>query len=1482
MPTRRAQGALFRLLALSVSPIALTAAIPEAKAQTIGSGQTVQASTLGTGTAAFQGGTLVVDKTATFGSNFNIAEATATALANTIDAHGNVGTFSGIFADSTVGVGGPLTITDTVGGGQIVLTGINTYSGATTINAGAALALSGAGVIPLSKSVQDNGTFDISAATEPVNIISLGGSGAVVLGTQGLKITGGVDTFTGTISGSGSLTITGGTQILDGTNTYTGGTIIAAAGALEIGAADTNGSILGDISNSGVLEFNRTDSITFSQTISGSGNFILAGGAVTFTTPQTYTGLTTITTGTLALSGNGSIAGSSGLNVGGTFDISALSGASIKSLSGAGGVTLGAASLTITAGNGTFSGVISGIGGLAVTGGTEILTGANTYSGTTSVTSGTLQLGNGTTTGSVTGDIVDSGTLAFNYSGAQAFSAVISGSGEVKLLGGTLTITAPQTYTGATTINAGTLVLGAAASLANSQGVTNNGTLDVSAVGSPSIQSLAGTGIVQLGAQTLTISNAQGNFSGVVLGTGGVTLTGGTQTFGGANSYAGPTLITGGTLALSNVAALAGTNVTDNGVLDISTASNTIGNSTIVTIPTLAGSGGVVLGNRTLTLTAAADSFSGNISGAGNVTVASGTETLTGASTYTGTTTIASPATLALSGNGALSASTTVAVAGIFDISAATADATIGSLSGAGVVTLGARNLIVAAGRSDFSGAISGSGGLVVIGGAQILSGLNTYTGGTSITGGTLQLGDGTGTGSLMGDVADAGTLAFDYSGQVAFNGVISGSGSVSQIGAGTIILTGANTYSGGTTIFGGGLQIGNGGTAGSLAGDVEDNASLVFDRSDAVTFNGAISGTGSVSQIGSGTLILGGANSYTGSTTIASGSILLLGSTTAIATSSSVVDNGLLDVSTVASPQISALAGSGTVALGAQTLSISAGAGAFSGAITGTGGVIVTGGTQTLAGANSYTGPTSITGGTLSVTGSVANSSGVSIGAGGTLAGTGTVPAVTVASGGTLAPGVAGSRTLTVSSVTFASGSNFLVNVSSSKSAPVLAVSGAAQLDGTLSAASVDGTYLLGQKLTVLTAAGGISGSFTAAAIKSTGAQFASTISTDPNNVFLTINLSKLSPLLPGGVSRNQTNAVAGIDAGIAHGSVPPAAFNGLANLSPDGLATDASQLAGEVGADLMQAGNAVYAPYQDAVFAHLGDMRQSGGVRRAGLRNQPTGWAAVLGGNQIVGGDVTDGSQKLSSSAVGFVAGMDWPISPNLLLGGALTFGSDNFHVAKALGSGKTDTYALGVYGLMQYTSRIYGAFFGTVGQDSITTNRAVTAQGTDVLAASPTDHFFGARYETGIDMHWIVPYLAVEDRLVALPAYSETASSGSADFALNYASNNSNTAGTELGVRNSFSGALGRNWTLRFSDRLAWMHDFDSAYTALASYAALPGSQFTTFGAQPGRDFALLSLDAEARNRSGMMLGLGLETSVSHQSQSYYGMGRFGFTW
>ncbi|MFX4955842.1 autotransporter-associated beta strand repeat-containing protein, partial [Acinetobacter baumannii] len=92
--------------------------------------------------------------------------------------------------------------------------------------------------------------------------------------------------------------------------------------------------------------------------------------------------------------------------------------------------------------------------------------------------------------------------------------------------------------------------------------------------------------------------------------------------------------------------------------------------------------------------------------------------------------------------------------------------------------------------------------------GTLILTGTNTYTGGTTISGGTLQLGNGGNTGSILGDVANNGTLVFNRGNTMIFSGDISGSGAVRQIGAGTTILTGTNSYSGGTTISAGVLQI--------------------------------------------------------------------------------------------------------------------------------------------------------------------------------------------------------------------------------------------------------------------------------------------------------------------------------------------------------------------------------------------------------------------------------------------------------------------------------------------------------------------------------------------------------------------------------------------------------------------------------------------------------------------------------------------------
>src|SRR6185503_2320451 len=96
----------------------------------------------------------------------------------------------------------------------------------------------------------------------------------------------------------------------------------------------------------------------------------------------------------------------------------------------------------------TFGGVISGTGSIVKSGaGTLVLTANNSFSGTTTISAGTLQIGNGGTTGSIAGTIIDNGVLVFNRSDNFTIGATISGSGSlVKMGAGDLTLTGTISY----------------------------------------------------------------------------------------------------------------------------------------------------------------------------------------------------------------------------------------------------------------------------------------------------------------------------------------------------------------------------------------------------------------------------------------------------------------------------------------------------------------------------------------------------------------------------------------------------------------------------------------------------------------------------------------------------------------------------------------------------------------------------------------------------------------------------------------------------------------------------------------------------------------------------------------------------------------------------------------------------------------------------------------------------------------------------
>ncbi len=835
---------------------------------TIGSGSVVLASSLATGdTPSFQSGVLQMDQAGgSYAQPF-----TLTGPSNTIDQKANASTFSGAFANDTSGAG-DLVISNTgaSGTGSVTLTGTNTYTGSTTINAGAKLALSGGGSVATSSGLTANGVFDITGTTSGAAVRSLAGSGSVTLGGQTLTLTAASSTFSGVLSGNGGLTVAGGTETLTGVNTYTGATSINA-------------------------------------------------GA------------------TLALSGAGSIANSSGVQNAGTFDVSNVSGgtASITSINGAGAVTLGGATLSLTSGS-SYIGSTDNTGAVIVGADTSLSLASGYFGSDFTVNPGaTLIVANGTTldnlhlvssgsqqatfrtaSASIINAVSLSGSAVFDTSGnltlnsalidgAQAGTLVKNGTGSVMFL-------ANNSYSGGTIINAGSVILYGDLSLSapggtlGSGAVTNNARLILSRAGAYTLaNTISGTGILSqmLGVATLTASN----------------------------TYTGATAIdVGATLALSGAGSIASSSgVLNYGVLDISATNSG------ASITTIGGSGSVVLGSRTLTLTAAGGLFGGVISGAGGgVTIAGGAEILAGGNSYTGVTTVDSGATLALSGAGSIATSSGLVTNGTFDISA-TAGASVRTLSGSGSVVLGSAVLTLSNAAGSFGGVISGAGGLTLMAGAQTLLGANTYTGGTTVTAGTL-----TGnTTSLQGNIVDNGALVFDQRANGTYAGAISGTGPVTKIGAGTLILTGTNTFAGNMTISVGGVQVGAGGTSGTLGvGAIINNASLVFNRSDNITVGNDLSGAGSVTLLGSGAVRLTGTSTYTGGTIISGGRLV----GTASSLQGPITNNAALDFD-------QAIAGS------------------FAGVISGTGSVTKMGvGNLTLSGANSYTGGTTISAGTL------------------------------------------------------------------------------------------------------------------------------------------------------------------------------------------------------------------------------------------------------------------------------------------------------------------------------------------------------------------------------------------------------------------------------------------------------------------------------------------------------------------------------------
>ncbi|MDF3980428.1 autotransporter-associated beta strand repeat-containing protein [Luteibacter sp. PPL554] len=954
-----------------------TVAATPSQTQNAGSPPTVinqptTTTTLGTNAGRFDGGTLVVDQTTdpTLSQNF-----TVTGHGGTIDQAGHTSTVSGTISDDTAGTPGSLTVANSGQGGGVTLTGTNTYTGHTTIDNGATLAIGGTGSIASSNGVTDNGMLDVSGATHDVIVNSIDGQGNVALGSNNLIVSQGDGTaLNGTISGTGGLEVNGGTQVLGGTNTYSGGTQVsnatvqiandqnlgAASGGLALnnGTLHTTGNVTTarnvTVTGNGTFNTDANTTTTDSGTVSGNGALIKSGtGTLAMSGTLSHSGGTTVNGGTLVLSGTNTYTGGNTVNTGGTLQVG-------------NDANLGAQA-----------------NGVALNGGTLHTTGNVTTARNVTVTgNGTFDTDANTTT-TDSGTVSGSGALIKSGAGTLAMSGTLSHTGGTTVNGGTLVLSGTNTYTGGNTVNTGgTLQVGNDANLgAQANGVAlNNGTLHTTGnVTTARNVTVTGNGTFNTDANTTTTDTGtvSGNgaliksgtgtlaMSGTLSHSGGTTVNGGTLVLSGTNTYTGGnTVNAGGTLQVGNDANLG---AQSNGVALNGGTLHTTGNVTTARNVTVTGNGTFDTDANTTTTDTGAVSGAGALvknglgtldiegvaSHTGGTTVNEGTLVLGGANTYTGGNTlnggtlqIASDANLGDASNGIAFDGGSLHTTGSFTTARDL------SLNGSGTIATDAGTTVIAngsvsgasglvkngLGTLDIEGVASHTGGTTVNEGTLVLGGANTYTGGNTLNGGTLQ-------------IASDANLG-DASNGIAFDG-------------GSLHTTGSFTTARDLSLNGSGTIATDAGTTVIANGSVSGASGLVKNGLGTLDIEGVASHTGGTT-VNEGTLVLGGANTYTGGNTLNGGTLQIASDANLGDASNGIAFNGgnltvtrSMNTSRGFSfgPQGASITTLDGVTLGQQ------------GDLSGTGGLTkLGGGTLVVSGNNTFTGGTLIRGGVIRI----------------------------------------------------------------------------------------------------------------------------------------------------------------------------------------------------------------------------------------------------------------------------------------------------------------------------------------------------------------------------------------------------------------------------------------------------------------------------------------------------------------------------------
>ncbi|WP_043588586.1 autotransporter-associated beta strand repeat-containing protein [Geminisphaera colitermitum] len=1199
---------------------------------------------------------------------------------------------------------------------------------------------------------------------------------------------------------------------LTGTNTYTGGTIVDG-GTLIAGSANlpTNGDISLIDSNAtgtaGSLVLDQPSDGTLGGVISGEGSVTKTGsGILTLSGANTYSGGTTVDDGTL-VGTTTSLQGDILNNAAVTFD---------------------------QADAGTYAGIMTGTGSLTKEGeGTVTLSGANTYSGGTTVSAGILV---GTTT-SLQGDIVNNAAVTFNQATAGTYADVMTGTGSLTKAGAnTLTLSGANTYSGGTTVSAGTLV-GTTTSLqgdiANSAIVTFNqataGTYSGAIDGIGSVTK-TGAGILTLsgantysGGTTVSAGSLVGNstslqgdianntavtfnqtsdgiYSGIMTGTGSLTKEGASVlVVSGVNTYTGATTITAGTLQISGAGGLNGSSgITLNGAT-----------AKLLQTSTLAGTPAITLTQGTLDGT-------GSV---GNVTVGNGTGGIV--TNGNGTTASLTVASLTFDGAGTIilnkannTGAVALAITGALTTTPANGQVSLDLLT-VPTWTSGTYNLISYGSfnglDTDFTlapltglgtrltatlgntGANAGFITLAIVGDTPVWTGLASGDATTTAVGGLQNwalINAGTGTEFLTGDVA-------------LFDDTATGT---------TTVAINDNTFSPTSTTF--------------------TNSTLDYTLTGSNGIN-----TGTLVKNGTGTLTIETPNTYTGGTTINGGTVALSGAgTLGASTSPLAINGGTLALGGTNQTVGAVTLADGTIDNGTLTGdSYTSTGGTVNAILAGTGTFTNTSGTTTLTGANTYTGDTLVNGGTLVLDdGSV---SATTVASGAFLRGEGTING-DLFNSGTVSPGFSPGTLIVTGNFTQTTGGILVIEIASAVSFDQIIVSGSASLAGTLQLDLLDGYNPVGQSFEILTAAGGVTGTFSpvtgSAAIDATVTYNANDVTVSfiqlpfasfgetPNQIAVA-NAAQLDPALTAALN------------GVPTAAELPAALNAL---SPQG-----------------------YQIWSDIAFARSLSLSERLARDPGVISGHDNFYFQVGQSRNRATGDSDVGTASFKSDT-GLVGG-DYAIGENLVLGGFFDYTETDAGLGSSGSSTKVKSKMPGIRAAWRKDAWFANAAIA-YSFDDYESTRSIAFTGTSATAKSDTngrqwlmDISGGRRFIAG--PMTLSPFVGLLANAWKADGFTET---GAGAFNNRVGDQSAHSLRSQLGLEASFDFIIG-TVVLRPHVRGAWIHEFENDSRSIN--AAFGAVNYTIVTRKPERDSARLSagLDARLSERLSLYADYGIQT-------------------